>query len=82
VPLTVSMKMLPRPPALDPDSEPVAFWRWRQLRAAGVPAALAAALARDCAIDLHSLLGLIDKGCPPELAVRILAPLDAEPHPC
>jgi hypothetical protein len=26
--------------------------------------------------DLHALLELIDRGCPPTLAARILAPLD------
>jgi hypothetical protein len=26
--------------------------------------------------DLHALLELVAAGCPPELAVRILAPLD------
>jgi diacylglycerol kinase family enzyme len=39
---------------------------------------LAATLAVDREIDLHALLKLVDRGCPPELAVRILAPLDAE----
>jgi hypothetical protein len=27
-------------------------------------------------IDLHELLELVDAGCPPELAARILSPLD------
>jgi hypothetical protein len=26
-------------------------------------------------VDLHALLELVDRGCPPELAARILAPL-------
>jgi hypothetical protein len=29
-------------------------------------------------VDLHQLLELVDRGCPPELAVRILAPLDQD----
>jgi hypothetical protein len=33
-------------------------------------------LARDGAYDLHALIGLVEHGCPPALAVRILAPLD------
>jgi hypothetical protein len=26
--------------------------------------------------DLHQLIELVEQGCPPELAVRILAPLE------
>jgi hypothetical protein len=43
---------------------------------AGCDAPLARALAADGDIDLHELLSLIDGGCPPALAARILAPLD------
>jgi hypothetical protein len=39
-------------------------------------------LAGDCAIDLHALLELVDHGCPPALAARILAPLEADRRPC
>jgi hypothetical protein len=31
----------------------------------------------DDGVDLHELLVLIDRGCPPVLAARILAPIDA-----
>jgi hypothetical protein len=44
--------------------------------AAGVDAALATRLTQDSALDLHELLVLLDRGCPPQLAARILAPLD------
>jgi hypothetical protein len=30
----------------------------------------------DFSFDLHALLELVDRGCAPDLAVRILAPLD------
>lgn len=50
-------------------------WRRRRLIAAGLDAQLAAAVA-DSGIDLHELLVLLDRGCPPPLAARILAPLD------
>jgi hypothetical protein len=53
-------------------------WRVRRLRAAGFGAPLAVELARDEGVDLHALLALTDRGCPPELAARILAPLDVE----
>jgi hypothetical protein len=49
------------------------------LLAAGFPAALAAEVVRGRDVDLHALLGLVDRGCPPELAVRIMEPLDDGP---
>jgi hypothetical protein len=60
------------------DFEPgdVVSWRRRCLRRAGFDAGLAGALAEDRRIDLHAVLGLVDRGCAPELAARILAPLD------
>jgi len=54
-------------------------WRARRLLSAGFPADLAERLARADRIDLHRLLSLVDRGCPPHLAARILAPLDEEP---
>lgn len=52
-------------------------WRRCRLTEAGFPHVLADRLARS-RVDLHRLLDLVDHGCSPELAVRILAPLDAE----
>ena len=49
-------------------------WRADCLRKAGFERESAEALARDTGFDLHALLELVDRGCPPELAVRILAP--------
>jgi hypothetical protein len=60
----------------------VASWRRRRLRAAGFEPALAESVAHDSAMDLHALLSLVDRGCPPHLAARILAPLDRESRPC
>ena len=56
----------------------VSEWRRRRLAAAGFDSRLAAELADEPGIDLHELLVLVDRGCPPELAARILAPLDEE----
>jgi hypothetical protein len=53
-------------------------WRRRQLEQAGFRPLLAARLARDGRYDLHCLLELLEHGCSPELAVRILAPLDED----
>ena len=49
-------------------------WRSRCLREAGFERPAAERLAHDTAWDLHVLLELVDRGCPPELAERILAP--------
>jgi hypothetical protein len=56
-------------------------WRRRRLVAAGFEPALATRLAGDDEVDLHELLVLVDRGCPPKLAARILAPLDDTPAP-
>jgi hypothetical protein len=58
------------------------LWRTRRLRDAGFSPQLADALARDCAYDLHAILELVDRGCPCELAARILAPIDDASRPC
>ena len=57
-------------------------WLSERLREAGFPDPLADSVARDSRYDLHQLLGLIDRGCPAELAARILAPLDGDQRPC
>jgi hypothetical protein len=59
---------------------PIDVQSWRRLRLleAGFPAALADRVGSDSRFDLHALLQLVDRGCPPNLAVRILAPLPGE----
>jgi hypothetical protein len=44
--------------------------------AAGFPDGLATMLASTPGVDLHALLQLVDRGCPAELAARIIAPID------
>jgi hypothetical protein len=51
-------------------------WRRRRLTPAGFEPGLTAQLAVDADVDLHELLVLLDRGCPPALAARILAPLE------
>ena len=53
-------------------------WRRELLVEAGFPAALAVQLACDARWDLHALIDLVERGCPPALAVRVLAPLEDE----
>ena len=54
----------------------VVAWRRDQLIDSGFPAALAEEVAGDRRFDLHALVELVEGGCPPELAVRILAPFE------
>ncbi len=57
-------------------SEAIVEWRERRLELAGFAPSIARELAGTWEIDLHELLELVDRGCPPHLAARILAPLD------
>jgi hypothetical protein len=63
-------------------SDPVVEWRRGRLLRAGFATDLATLLAVDRDVDLHALLDLIDRGCPPDLAARILAPLDDRRRRC
>jgi hypothetical protein len=63
---------------VDRDLVGVVAWRRRRLKRAGFEPGRADALAADRRTDVHALLELVDRGCPPELAARILAPLDDE----
>jgi hypothetical protein len=56
--------------------DPVIDWRRHRLIADGFEPSLAFELARDFRCDVHALLDLHRRGCPPELAARILAPID------
>ena len=55
----------------------IVSWRRDQLLAAGFPLPIAAEIAGDAAYDLHAVIELVERGCPPRLAVRIFAPIDA-----
>lgn len=51
--------------------------RRRELRRAGFNRRLVGEIASDLRYDLCAVLALVDRGCPPALAARILAPLEA-----
>ena len=68
------MKAIPRHP--EPE---LREWRRARLIQAGFRPELATALGSDARIDIHDLLELVDRGCPPHLAARIVAPLDDPP---
>jgi hypothetical protein len=50
----------------------VVEWRRRRLLDAGFPPDLALDLALNRDADLHALLDLVDRKCPPAVAVRIV----------
>lgn len=60
----------------------VTTWRAERLEEAGFEHALAERLSHRCGYDLHALIQLVERGCPPGLAARILAPLEDQEHPC
>jgi hypothetical protein len=59
-------------------SDEVVRWRREQLVDSGFPLSAAAWLAKDRRYDMHALIELVERGCPPQLAARIVAPLGDE----
>ena len=62
--------------ATERDGRGVVGWRFKQLADSGFPPTLAGRVADDVRYDLHALIELVERGCLPDLAVRILAPLE------
>jgi len=63
------------------ENRDVLVWRRRQLTRAGFGVRQATALARDDRTDIHALIDLVERGCPPELAARILDPIEEDHTP-
>jgi hypothetical protein len=57
---------------VETELERVERWRTAELMRVGFPGDDAVALAARLDIDLHEAIELVQRGCPPELAVRIL----------
>jgi len=58
------------------EAHEIQLWRRRRLLESGFSQEVVAQLAADARYDLHALIELTERGCPPDLAVRIMAPLD------
>jgi hypothetical protein len=54
------------------ESEKVVSWRAERLERAGYEPGVALELAARVEIDLHHAIKLIERGCSPEMAARIL----------
>jgi hypothetical protein len=50
----------------------IVMWRLEQLRCAGFELADARVVATRPDIDLHAAVDLVERGCPPAIALRIL----------
>lgn len=57
---------------VETELERVERWRTAELMRVGFAGDDAVALAARLDVDLHEAIELIQRGCPPELAVRIL----------
>jgi hypothetical protein len=57
-------------PATGHEEQPVHNWRVSQLRRLGIPGSLAEIYADR--IDWHQIARLVQRGCPPRLALRIV----------
>jgi hypothetical protein len=56
----------------EPEIELVEQWRLASLERAGYDSESAAVLAASHDVDLHLAVALLERGCPPELALQIL----------
>jgi hypothetical protein len=56
----------------EPELELVEQWRLASLERAGYDPESAAVLAASHDVDLHRAVELLERGCPPDLALRIL----------
>ena len=57
---------------VETELERVERWRTSELMRVGFPGDDAVALAARFEVDLHEAIELVQRGCPPTLAVRIL----------
>jgi hypothetical protein len=70
-------RAVPTAPSGPEDAARVVGWRFHQLLTSELDMVQALELAEDQGVDVHELVELVGRGCPPELAARIVAPLGA-----
>jgi hypothetical protein len=66
------MKMSAVETPIETELERVERWRTEELIRVGFDPDVAVVMAIEPSIDLHAAVDLIDRGCPPDLAARIL----------
>ena len=57
---------------IETETERVERWRMEELLRVGFDLESATLLASELEIDLHGATDMVERGCPPELAARIL----------
>jgi hypothetical protein len=57
---------------VETELERVERWRADELMRAGFDPSAAVEIATSLEVDLHAAIGLLERGCPAELALRIL----------
>jgi hypothetical protein len=66
------MASIDLPTLIEAESERIERWRAEELERAGYEPRAAARLAVRPDIDLHLAVDLLGRGCPPDLALKIL----------
>ena len=57
---------------IETETERVERWRMDELLRVGFDVEFAALLAAEPSVDLHTAIDMVERGCPPDLAARIL----------
>ena len=59
-------------PTAETESERIERWRREMLERVGYATSDAAEIAVRLDVDLHAAIALVDRGCPPDVATKIL----------
>ncbi|MFL5912812.1 MAG: hypothetical protein ACJ768_19880 [Gaiellaceae bacterium] len=57
---------------IESETERVERWRMDELLRVGFDVEFAALIAAEPGVDLHTAIDMVEQGCPPDLAARIL----------
>jgi hypothetical protein len=57
---------------IETETERVERWRMDELLRVGFDVEFAALIAAEPGVDLHAAIDMVERGCPPDLAARIL----------
>ena len=57
---------------IETETERVERWRTEEFLRVGFDVEVATLLAADPGVDLHAAIDMVERGCPPDLAARIL----------
>jgi hypothetical protein len=69
---TMSIQSPIAPSRAEREREELIAWRIERLESAGYDGEAALVIALDRDVDLHGAVSLLERGCPPDLALQIL----------